>query len=242
MLCVHYWQKPSLPKNRKTPPMTWIKICGITNLEDALATAEAGPNAIGFVFYEKSPRNIDPEIAKSIIAKLPPRLEKVGVFVHGANANMEKIAQHVGLTGVQVHADPTSQTQPPEPQLPPQFKRYLALPAALFFGEKGEGMHRLLPRGKRTDAIFLDSSTERQPGGTGEVFDWQRAASMVGLINRIVPIVIAGGLTSENVNDAMRVLSPWGVDVSTGVEASPGKKDPEKVRAFIHAVRNIGNN
>jgi phosphoribosylanthranilate isomerase len=103
-------------------------------------------------------------------------------------------------------------------------------------------MHRLLPRGKRTDAIFLDSRTERQPGGTGEVFEWERAASMVGLINRIVPIVVAGGLTPENVNEAMRVLSPWGVDVSTGVETSPGKKDPDKVRAFIQAVRNIENN
>jgi phosphoribosylanthranilate isomerase len=222
--------------------MTWIKICGITNLEDALATAEAGANAVGFVFYEKSPRNVDPETVKNIIAKLPPRLEKVGVFVHGANGQMEKIAQQVGLTGVQVHADPASQGQPPEPRLPPQFKRYLAFPAGLFFGEKGQGMHRLLPRGKRTDAIFLDSRTERQPGGTGEVFEWERAASMVGLINRIVPIVVAGGLTPENVNEAMRVLSPWGVDVSTGVETSPGKKDPEKVRAFIQAVRNIENN
>jgi phosphoribosylanthranilate isomerase len=222
--------------------MTWIKICGITNLEDALATAEAGANAVGFVFYEKSPRNVDPETVKNIIAKLPPRLEKVGVFVHGANGQMEKIAQQVGLTGVQVHADPASQGQPPEPRLPPQFKRYLAFPAGLFFGEKGQGMHRLLPRGKRTDAIFLDSRTERQPGGTGEVFEWERAASMVGLINRIVPIVVAGGLTPENVNEAMRVLSPWGVDVSTGVETSPGKKDPDKVRAFIQAVRNIENN
>src|SRR5882724_699120 len=106
--------------------MTWIKICGITNLEDALAAADAGANAVGFVFYEKSPRYIDPETTKDIVAKLPPRLEKVGVFVHGANGQMEKIAQQVRLTAVQVHADPASQGQPPEPRLPPQFKRYLA--------------------------------------------------------------------------------------------------------------------
>jgi phosphoribosylanthranilate isomerase len=222
--------------------MTWIKICGMTNLEDALATAEAGPNAVGFVFYDKSPRNIDPQTAKSIVAKLPPRLEKVGVFVHGANTGMEKIAREVGLTGVQVHADPSVNGHPPEPQLPPQFKRYVALPGKLFFGEKGDGLKWFLPRGRRIDAIFLDSSTERLPGGTGEVFDWKQAAPTVGLLNRMIPIVVAGGLNAENVGEAIHTLSPWGVDVSSGVEASPGKKDPEKVRAFIQAVRNIENN
>ena len=222
--------------------MTWVKICGITNLEDAQATADAGANAVGFVFYEKSPRCIDPETAKNIVAKLPARLEKVGVFVHGANQRMEGIAQQVGLTAVQVHTDPSLHGQPPDLKLPPQFKRYLALPAGLFFGERGEGMQWFLPSGKRIDAIFLDSSTERQPGGTGEVFAWEKAVSMVGRIGRIIPIVVAGGLAPGNVNDAMRVLHPWGVDVTSGVEASPGKKDPEKVRAFIQAVRNIENN
>jgi phosphoribosylanthranilate isomerase len=222
--------------------MTWIKICGMTNLEDALATADAGPNAVGFVFYDKSPRNIDPQTAKSIVAKLPPRLEKVGVFVHGANAGMEKIAQEVGLTGVQVHADPSQTGQPPEPKLPPQFKRYVALPGKLFFGEKGDGLKWFLPRGRRIDAILLDSTTERLPGGTGEVFDWKQAAPTVGLLNRMIPIVVAGGLNAENVSEAIHTLSPWGVDVSSGVEASPGKKDLEKVRAFIQAVRNIENN
>jgi len=222
--------------------MTWIKICGMTNLEDALATADAGPNAMGFVFYDKSPRNIDPQTAKSIVAKLPPRLEKVGVFVHGANAGMEKIAREVGLTGVQVHSDPSVNGHPPEPQLPPQFKRYVALPGKLFFGEKGDGLKWFLPRGRRIDAIFLDSSTERLPGGTGEVFDWKQAAPTVGLLNRMIPIVVAGGLNAENVGEAIQTLSPWGVDVSSGVETSPGKKDPEKVRAFIQAVRNIENN
>lgn len=95
--------------------MTWIKICGMTNLEDAQAAADAGADAVGFVFYEKSPRNIDPEAAKNIIAKLPTKLEKVGVFVHGSNGQMEKIAQQAGLTGVQVHADPSLNGQPPEP-------------------------------------------------------------------------------------------------------------------------------
>jgi len=222
--------------------MTWIKICGLTNLEDALATADAGPNAVGFIFYEKSPRHIDPQTAKSIVAKLPPRLEKVGVFVHGSNAGMEKIAREVGLTGVQVHADPSVNGHPPEPQLPPQFKRYVALPGKLFFGEKGDGLKWFLPRGRRTDAIFLDSSTERLPGGTGEVFDWKQAAPTVGLLNRMIPIVVAGGLNAENVGEAIHTLSPWGVDVSSGVEVSPGKKDPEKVRAFVQAVRNFEKN
>jgi phosphoribosylanthranilate isomerase len=222
--------------------MTWIKICGITNLEDALTAVDAGASAVGFVFYEKSPRNVDPQAVKAIVAKLPPRLEKVGVFVHGANVGMEKIAQEVGLTGVQVHADPSLTGQPPEPKLPPQFKRYLALPGKLFFGEKGQGLQWFLPRGKRIDAIFLDSSTEHLPGGTGEVFDWKQAAPTVGLLGRMIPIVVAGGLTPENVHEAMQTLSPWGVDVSSGVEASPGKKDAAKVRAFIEAVRQTENN
>ncbi len=222
--------------------MTWIKICGITNLQDAQAAADAGADAVGFVFYEKSPRYIDADSVRSIVAKLPAKLEKVGVFVHAANAGMEKIAQQAGLTGVQVHADPTLQGQPPEPRLPPHFKRYLALPGRLFYGEKGATTKWFMPRGRRIDAIFLDSGTERQPGGTGEVFDWQKAVAMVGLIGRIVPIVVAGGLNPGNVTDAIRILHPWGVDVSSGVEASPGKKDPEKIRAFIQSARNPEKN
>jgi phosphoribosylanthranilate isomerase len=217
--------------------MTWIKICGMTNLEDALTAADAGANAVGFVFYQKSPRYVEAETAKSIVAKLPPKLEKVGVFVHGANEHMERIAQQVGLTAVQVHSDPSLQAPPPEPMLPPQFKRYIALPAALFFGEKRDGMQRLLPRGRRIDGIFLDSSTESQPGGSGQAFEWGRAAEMVGVIGRMVPIIVAGGLNPGNVTEAISALHPWGVDVSSGVEAAPGKKDPEKVRAFVRAVR-----
>jgi phosphoribosylanthranilate isomerase len=217
--------------------MTWVKICGITNLEDALTAVDAGADAVGFVFYEKSPRYVDPETARSIVAKLPPRLEKVGVFVHGANAHMERIAQQVGVTAVQVHSDPAVHSQPPEPMLPPQYKRFVALPASMFFGEKRDGMQRLLPRGRRVDGIFLDSSTHSQPGGTGQVFEWHKAAVAVGVVGRIVPLIVAGGLNPDNVTEAIAALHPWGVDVSSGVEASPGRKDPEKVRAFVRAVR-----
>src|SRR6266508_4537255 len=216
--------------------MTWIKICGITNLEDALTAVDAGADALGFVFYEKSPRNVDPATVKSIVSQLPPKLEKIGVFVHGANSQMEMIAQQTGLTGVQVHTDPPEKGRSPEPKLPPRFKRYVALPGRLFFGADGQGMQSFLPRGRRIDAIFLDSGTEQQLGGTGEVFDWHQASQMVGLVGRLVPIVVAGGLTASNVADAIGVLRPWGVDVSSGVEASPGKKDPHKVQAFIQAV------
>ena len=220
--------------------MTWVKICGITNLEDALAAADAGADALGFVFYEKSPRYIKPELAASIIAKLPPKLEKVGVFVHGSNQGMEAIALQVRLTAVQVHSDMSEQRLPPEPRLPPHFKRYLALPGRLFYGEKDDAKW-YMPRGRRVDAIFLDSGTHTQPGGTGEVFNWNKAAEVVGVIGRIVPIVVAGGLNTGNVAEAMRALHPWGVDVSSGVEAAPGKKDPEKIKAFIQAVRESEN-
>jgi len=219
--------------------MTWIKICGITNLEDALTAVDAGADALGFVFYEKSPRRIAPETARNIVTELPDKVEKVGVFVHGSNEGMEEIARQVGLTAIQVHIDPASNGQIPEPPLS-QLKQYLALPAQLLFGGKGGTWY--LPVRKRIDAIFLDSSTEQQPGGTGEVFDWEQAERMVSPISKITPIVVAGGLTPSNVNDAMRVLHPWGVDVSSGVEATPGKKDPQKIRAFIQAVRNIENN
>jgi phosphoribosylanthranilate isomerase len=221
--------------------MTWVKICGITNLEDALTAVEAGADALGFVFYERSPRCIDPETAKKIAAKLPKSVEKVGVFVHGSNPQMEQVAAHVGLTAVQIHVS-SLQERVSEQKLSSQLKRYLVLPAKLFFDEKSEGIQWFLPQGKRIDAIFLDSGTERQPGGTGEVFDWEKAARMVGFIGQISPIVVAGGLTPTNVNFAIRTLHPWGVDVSSGTEASLGKKDPQKVRAFIEAVRKNGNN
>jgi phosphoribosylanthranilate isomerase len=115
------------------------------------------------------------------------------------------------------------------------------VPASQFFDEHGEllgvGLVRPGKTSQRIDAIFLDSGTPQQPGGTGQTFDWEQAAPLVALIGQLTNVVVAGGLTPANVTEAIRILKPWGVDVASGVEAKPGKKDPEKVRAFVAAVR-----
>jgi phosphoribosylanthranilate isomerase len=222
--------------------MTWIKICGTTNLEDALTAVDAGADALGFVFYEKSPRSITPEAAKAIIAKLPARIQKVGVFVDRPFEFTEKIAESAGLSAIQLHPDLSKQNAMMPPALS-HLKRYLALPARHFLDDKGTFESFAMSRrneesDKGFDAVFLDSGTPQQPGGTGKSFDWHEGNYIADVIrNAGFKLVVAGGLTPDNVTEAIRILKPWGVDVVSGVEASPGKKDPEKVRAFIKAVR-----
>jgi phosphoribosylanthranilate isomerase len=194
--------------------MTWIKICGITNLEDAQTAVEAGADAVGFVFYPKSPRYVNVETVKAITAQIPAKIEKVGVFVDQAK-------EVPGLTAIQMHFT-NGQGKLPNTWL----KKYLVLspktPAPL------EG---------HIDAIFLDSGTVEQPGGTGQTFDWEASRPLVENLSKSYRVVVAGGLTPANVAEAIRILRPWGVDVSSGVEASPGKKDPQKIRDFIDAVK-----
>jgi len=238
--------------------MTWVKICGITNLEDALTAVDAGADALGFVFYEKSPRYIDPQTVREIVAKLPAQVEKVGVSVGGYSESLLKLISRVGLTAMQFQfGSPGSSVSPHTAYglgcFPPGFKSYLSLPAAAFMEREGSARIfvssfvrasesiRSHSDGDRVvdhfQTIFLDASTPLLPGGTGEVFDWQKAAPIVEYMRQTLKIVVAGGLTPANVAEAMRILQPWGVDVSTGVETSPGKKDPAKVRAFVTAVR-----
>ena len=220
--------------------MTWLKICGITNLDDALTAVDAGADAVGFVFFEKSPRKITGEQARRIIDKLPSNIEKVGVFVLGSDGNIAEIAEQAQLTSVQLHSwgKGTSQLSGP---ISSGRKHYLAVSASDFFDHDNADF-AVSKNGSNAaewlHAVFLDSGTAQQPGGTGKVFDWQKAVATAGRIQRSgLRLVVAGGLTPKNVAEAMRTLEPWGVDVSSGVEAAPGKKDPEKVRAFIAAVR-----
>lgn len=227
--------------------MTWIKICGITNLEDARLAVEAGADAIGFVFYSKSPRYIEAEKVRQIIAQMPENIEKTGVFVseaeEGQNEEIVATAMQAGLSGVQIHFV----SAPKKPQVFPDFssfagmKQYLALSAKCFFDEGAPVEPSLLEMKNVQSAIagvFLDSGTPAVPGGTGKVFDWKKAMLVAEHIKSSgFNLVVAGGLNPANVNEAIRALQPWGVDVSSGVEARPGKKDPEKVRAFIAAVR-----
>jgi phosphoribosylanthranilate isomerase len=238
--------------------MTWVKICGTTNLEDALTAVDAGADAVGFVFYERSPRNISVEAAREIVEKLPEGVEKVGVFVGESAPGWGQVVISTGLTAVQHYL-------PLEPDVrshqamamgrdifrkPPKF--FLALPIALFL-EAGAPVEELAKDFARLrdgvpgraavpdgvfDTFFFDSGGPQSPGGTGRTFDWAVAAPIAeGMRRGGLKLVAAGGLTAHNVSEAMRVLKPWGVDVVSGVEARPGKKDPEKVRAFVRAVR-----
>jgi phosphoribosylanthranilate isomerase len=237
--------------------MTWVKICGITNLEDALTAVEAGADAIGFVFYEKSPRKVTPETVREIVRQLSTPIEKVGVFVGNHPKNLLELVPGLGLTASQLHfaaLDAVNETTAYDLDcLPPGFKRYLSMPAKSFIESEDcarsfiastaralEDM-RSHPEGDRLasffQAIFLDSGSLQQPGGTGMVFDWQKAAPVMKKMQAVMNVVVAGGLNPTNVTEAIDILKPWGVDVSTGVESYPGKKDPAKVRAFVSAVR-----
>ncbi len=206
--------------------MTWVKICGTTNLEDALLAVEAGANAVGFVFYEKSPRHVTPEQVRKIVRKLPDGVEKVGVFVNETGERIEAVAEIAGLTAIQLHGDEYRGHAWPAAKR----KLYLAIPAKDLAGNS------LMTLPQNLSALLVDSGTVQQRGGTGKTFDWEETKASLMAIGRNLPIVVAGGLTPVNVAEAISILKPWGVDVSSGVEARPGKKDPEKVRAFVAAV------
>jgi phosphoribosylanthranilate isomerase len=227
--------------------MTWVKICGITNLEDALVAVEAGADAVGFVFYESSPRNVRTEVAAEIIAELPKSVDKVAVVVEDHTDGMHFPGN---LTAFQW----TFRTVPENfaglvaTDSARRYKSFVSFPAAKLddsavrrltdgFGRfnKLSSKSNLLPI---FEALFLDSGNALQPGGTGTAFDWKKTVPLADELRQgPFKLVVAGGLTPENVGEAMGILHPWGVDVSSGVEARPGKKDPEKVRDFINAVR-----
>ena len=219
--------------------MTWVKICGTTNLEDALTAIDAGTEALGFVFYEKSPRKIDVEAAREIVSQLPGNVEKVGVFVNELPERVARTADEVGLTAVQLHGDEHGNSSSQVSNGPR--KLFVAIPVSLLSqagkGNKSAGLTWFSARPEACSAIFLDSGSTEQRGGTGKTFDWEDARPWVSRLSQKFRIVVAGGLTPTNVADAMRLLHPWGVDVASGVELKPGKKDPEKVRAFVQAVR-----
>ena len=203
-----------------------VKICGITNLEDAQAAVDAGADALGFVFCESSPRKLSAGIAAEIIARLPPFVAKAGVFV---NANEESVRGAVGECGLdtlQFHGDET-----------PEFCRKFS-PLKVYKAFRIQDLESLqaLPAYK-TDAWLLDSFVPDKPGGTGATFNWDLAAE-AKKIGR--PVILAGGLTPENVAEAVRKVRPFAVDVSSGVESSPGKKDHTKVRRFIAAAKAAG--
>jgi phosphoribosylanthranilate isomerase len=202
--------------------MTWVKICGTTNLEDALLAVEAGADALGFVFHDKSPRKVDVESAREIVAQLPGNVEKVGVFVEQNAEEIRRTVQTTGLTAVQV-VDGTNSAK---------------LFDGLVVSKLVDGGGLVSERARKSlFAILIDSGSKTVPGGTGQPFDWEAAHGMVHAISLTIPVIVAGGLNVSNVSEALRLFEPFGVDVASGVEAKPGKKDPEKVRGFVRAVR-----
>lgn len=201
-----------------------VKICGITNATDALAAADAGANALGFMFYEPSPRHITIEAAAAIIRELPPFIVKTGVFVNPSEDLVMRAIGECGLNLLQFHGEE-----------PPEFCTQFGLMSMKAFRVRDAESLKSLPA-YATDAWLLDAYTAGKRGGTGETFNWDLALEAKKLGR---PIFLAGGLTPENVSDAVRKVSPYGVDVSSGVEAAPGKKDPDKLRKFIGAAKNV---
>ncbi len=223
--------------------MTWIKICGTTNLEDALLAVEAGAEALGFVFHAKSPRNVAAGTVRKIVAQLPDRIEKVGVFVDQDAAEIAGIVKQAGLTAVQLHRGYLQSGEIFGELYQRGLRRmFVTQPARVVLREEvqPEWNTSITAYAEHHDALvalLIDSGTAQQAGGTGEPFDWARAAPIIRNLQRLSRVVVAGGLNPENVAEVMRILKPWGVDVVSGVEATPGKKDVEKVRAFVRAVR-----
>ena len=218
--------------------MTWVKICGITNLEDALVAVDAGADALGFVFYEKSPRNVNVETVREIVSKLPEKTEKVGVFVDQSAEEVKEAAALTAITAAQLHGSRLTQdvwrdSRPANEYLGVS-KMIPVIPAGSLDNDG-----TLISQRSRDNifALLIDAPKNGLPGGTGEKFDWQKAQGMVESLGFMVPVIVAGGLKPDNVGEALGLFHPFGVDVSSGVEAKPGKKDPEKVRAFVQAVR-----
>jgi phosphoribosylanthranilate isomerase len=206
--------------------MMRIKICGITNLEDALLAAELGADALGFIFYPKSPRKVAPETARSIIAQLPPFVTAVGVFVDEDAAVVRDLAARVGLDLIQVHG-----------QESPEYCRNLGRRVIKAFRIKdASSLKQLEPYRGAVQAFLLDTYKKGQVGGTGEVFDWHLAREA----KKYGRIILAGGLTAANVAQAIATAQPDAVDAASGTEAAPGKKDPAKLKAFFKAVKEIG--
>jgi phosphoribosylanthranilate isomerase len=219
--------------------MTWIKICGTTSLEDALAAVDAGADALGFVFAP-SPRRISPRDAARITAALPAAVEKVGVFVNQSLELVVDTVEKAGLTGVQLHGEEDGRFAR---RLREQVRSQLLLLKAISMNEVGKAKGKTFAIAAAGDAaaafsaLMLDSGSHTTRGGTGLAFDWQEAVPVARLLARKFKLIIAGGLNPDNVAKALRTFQPWGVDVASGVEQSPGKKDREKLQAFVAAVR-----
>ncbi len=203
--------------------MTWAKVCGITNLDDALAAAEAGADALGFVFAE-STRRVAPEQVKLIIAQLPARLETIGVFVNTPAEEVQRVVDFCGLTAVQLHGKET-----------PYFCAAMPVPVIKAFRVRdADGLAAIPNYRVVARAILLDAFVPGQAGGTGRQLDTGLAIKAKQLVR---DIIVAGGISAANVGEVIAAVRPFGVDASSKLESAPGKKDTRLVREYIESVR-----
>jgi phosphoribosylanthranilate isomerase len=211
-----------------------IKICGIRNVSDALAAAEAGADAIGLNFYSKSRRCVERDVARKIVGALPAGISKVGVFVNEDPAEIAAIASDVGLDAVQLHGDEA-------PEVVARLPRDVRVMRAERCGVSGlEPMARYFERcerlGRLPDAMLIDAEAGTEFGGTGKIANWDLIAETRFQFAR-VPVILAGGLSAQNVAAAISAVRPDGVDVASGVEQSAGVKDHELIRQFVNAAK-----
>lgn len=206
--------------------MTRVKVCGITNLADALAALDAGADMLGFNFYARSPRHVSPAEARGVIEQLPDGLSCVGVFVNESTpADVLRIARQAGIGSVQLHGDET-----------PEFCRELRELTTIKALRVGPDYEVESAAAYQTDAVLLDAYVAGARGGTGHTFDWTLATLTR---ERVPKLFLAGGLNPDNIAAAVASVRPYAVDVCSGVETSPGRKSPQLMRRFVEQVKSV---
>lgn len=206
--------------------MTFVKICGITNLDDALAAIDAGADALGFNFYKPSPRYVTPETAREIVDQLPKPVLTVGVFVNELSPqDVENLARRASVTAIQLHGDES-----------PDYCHNLTNRKVIKALAAGPDFDAEQARAYEVDAILLDTKDPALRGGTGRVFDWSIARQVRGLVPKLI---LAGGLGVQNIERAIISVDPYGVDACSALEGTPGKKDHALMRSFIETIRGV---
>ncbi|MCF8057125.1 MAG: phosphoribosylanthranilate isomerase [Desulfocapsa sp.] len=207
---------------------TRIKMCGITREKDIEAGIAAGLDAMGFIFYEKSPRNVEPDFVRSVVAKMPPFIDCVGVFVDRDRQELEEIIEYCGLSHAQLHGKEN-------PKYCERVERFVS-PCQVIKAFRIDGESKssdFTPYDNTVHGYLLDTYVKGSAGGTGETFDWK----IIEKLDLRRPMILAGGLSPENVMEGIQSVAPFGVDVNSGVEVEPGIKDHVKLAAFVRKVR-----
>ena len=206
--------------------MIHVKICGVTSFNDAIMVANYGASALGFIFYEKSPRYINPEILKTWISNVPSSVKKVGVFVNKDVDKVNKIAEELNLGMVQLHGDES-----------PEYCNQMIKPVIKVFRVNNK-FDSIMLNNYQVATFLFDTYNKENHGGTGESFDWQSILQL----NTEIPVILSGGLNADNVLEGIEVVKPSAVDVNSGVEAAPGKKDEEKIKNLFTILKNTKGN